>query len=111
MSAELICVVGCTLKGSTAGDVVAVVPLTSVISTHVSVSGNKAYHAIGFSIVNGSFSTTGVLLANSVKSSGTLLKFVLKTAQISCILLGPNSTTQTSTVSVDNGGQTKVKAI
>lgn len=102
---------GCTLQG-TQSDVISILP-ASVLSQKVKCSGSKAYQTIAFTSTAGTYTGAGVLTGASVKALGNALPFVLEDAQVDIVLTNGSSPfdTKTSTISVSDCGQTKVKAV
>jgi hypothetical protein len=112
MSAELLVVETCTFSSTPELDSISIT--SSIKFDKVKCAGKKAYNTIIVSAVKAGYdTTTGTFIGASTKAKGTLLSFVLKnqTVQVSMPVSSGTGSPYVSTISIDDAGQTKVKAV
>jgi len=106
---ELLVVEGCTLQ-STSGSV-SITTAACIKLGAIKCGGNEVYNTIVFTVSDPPYSGGGTLVGNSAKIKSNSLSALLANALVQITLYGPGGSTKPATVSVQNAGQTKVKAV
>lgn len=112
MSKE-IAVVGCTFKTDPTGYTVTVLPSPASTLASASCGGKKIYLLISFTIAKGNYAGAGVLAGSATKTKGSSLPVIRKDDEITVVATQTVTpfATEDVTVTVDNAGQTKAKAV